>query len=236
MHTPNPKAWIKTATRIVNQAGRRAFAPNELHKLLGTQNDRFLRPALNISFEAFLEILISSGQLSRVDVKPTSASSGYRVFPRYVWKDATGIDIALSLRKNSYLSHGTAARLHKLTNYKPNHIYVNKEQSPKARQESSLTQETIDRAFKNAPRTTQYVYKHMFILASSSSSPADDHDPSGISGQLPSNLFQTMERGKRLPAPQLFRGISCVRQVGRCREPGSRSAAVAVRRLIRWAV
>ena len=35
-----------------------------------------------------------------------------------------------------------------------------KEQSPKARQESSLTQETIDRAFKNAPRTTQYVYKH----------------------------------------------------------------------------
>ena len=160
MHTPNPKAWIKTATRIVNQAGRRAFASNELHKLLGTQNDRFLRPALNISFEAFLEILISSGQLSRVDVKPTSASSGYRVFPRYVWKDATGIDIALSLRKNSYLSHGTAAHLHKLTNYKPNHIYVNKEQSPKARQESSLTQETIDRAFKNAPRTTQYVYKH----------------------------------------------------------------------------
>ncbi len=50
--------------------------------------------------------------------------------------------------------------------------------------------------------------------------PRSGRGVSGISGQLPSNLFQPRERSKRFPAPRLFRGVASVRQLTRCREPG----------------
>ena len=43
----------------------------------------------------------------------------------------TNYELALSLRPDSYLSHGSAAFLHGLTDQEPEFIYVNKEQSPK---------------------------------------------------------------------------------------------------------
>lgn len=68
--------------------------------------------------------------------------------------------MALSLRRGSYLSHKTAAQLHGLIISDDDTIYVNKEQGAKTDPIApSLTQEAIDRAFKNKPRTSNFIYK-----------------------------------------------------------------------------
>jgi len=79
-------------------------------------------------------------------------------FPRYIWDEATPYEVALSLRKGSYLSHASAVFLHGLTQQIPRTIYVNKEQTPKPASPGSLTQAGIDRAFRNTPRTSNYVF------------------------------------------------------------------------------
>ncbi|HEX8245073.1 MAG TPA: type IV toxin-antitoxin system AbiEi family antitoxin [Longimicrobium sp.] len=64
------------------------------------------------------------------------------------------------LRGGSYLSHGSAAFLHDLASSEPDEIYVNKEQSPKPVARGTLTQEAIDRAFANQPRSSNYVFSY----------------------------------------------------------------------------
>ncbi len=66
---------------------------------------------------------------------------------------------ALSIRRGSYLSHGSAVHLHGLTEQQPKTIYVNKEQSAKPKLEGSLTQDAIDRAFSRSQRRSKYVFR-----------------------------------------------------------------------------
>jgi len=60
--------------------------------------------------------------------------------------------------KGSYLSHASAMFLHALTDQVPKTIYVNREQSPKPQSGAPLSQASINRAFKRAPRKSTYVF------------------------------------------------------------------------------
>lgn len=82
----------------------------------------------------------------------------YAPFTRYVWGEASAYEVALSLRGGSYLSHASAVFLQGLTAQIPRTIYANKEQSEKPAPEGRLTQDGIDRAFANNPRSSQYIY------------------------------------------------------------------------------
>ena len=66
---------------------------------------------------------------------------------------------AISLRADTYLSHGSAVHLLGLTQQQPRTIYVNKEQSEKPQPEGVLTQESIDRAFSRPQRRSNYVFR-----------------------------------------------------------------------------
>jgi hypothetical protein len=77
---------------------------------------------------------------------------------RYVWKQASPYEIALSLKRKAYLSHATALFLHGLNNQIPSRIFVNAEQSPKP-SSGTLTQEGIHRAFANKQRESNFVFR-----------------------------------------------------------------------------
>jgi predicted transcriptional regulator of viral defense system len=62
-------------------------------------------------------------------------------------------------RKAGYLSHATAVHLHALTAHPSNTVYVNFEQTAK-RHTGKLSQESIDRAFANRQRRTNYVFAY----------------------------------------------------------------------------
>lgn len=84
----------------------------------------------------------------------------YRAFERYIWGEASPYEVALALRGGSYLSHRSAAFLHDLVSSEGQEIYANKEQSAKAAPRGTLTQEGIDRAFANHPRSSNYVFSY----------------------------------------------------------------------------
>lgn len=78
---------------------------------------------------------------------------------RYHWDSFSPHELALSIKPGSYLSHGTAAYLHNLTDFEPEAIYVNKEQSFK-NSKGTLTQAGINRAFSNKQRQSGYIVTH----------------------------------------------------------------------------
>jgi predicted transcriptional regulator of viral defense system len=77
---------------------------------------------------------------------------------RYTIGDITDFELAQSLKPNAYIVHQAAMYINKLAENKPNLIHINVEQ-PKHHQRNrdSVTQEAIDRAFKNKSRISNEV-------------------------------------------------------------------------------
>jgi len=98
-----------------------------------------------------------------------TSEADYPPIRRFLAPGASPFEIALSLRRNSYLCHATAVFLHGLTGQIPQTIYVNREQSAKPRPSGPLRQEALDRAFRSHQRSSRYVFIHRrnrFVLLS----------------------------------------------------------------------
>ncbi|MBN3828394.1 hypothetical protein G3O00_33010, partial [Burkholderia sp. Ac-20384] len=79
----------------------------------------------------------------------------------YIWGDVPLLTILLSLRKNLYLSHYTAMRLHGLTEQSPTTIYTTDERSNTYQDErATLDQLAIDQAFSRPPRISHNWVEH----------------------------------------------------------------------------
>ncbi len=83
------------------------------------------------------------------------SSKDYGRKSRYVTGNLSHLQFATSFFKNSYLSHATALHLHGLLPL--GEVFVNHEQTPK-KTTSRLSQHRIDQAFRNAPRSSSYVF------------------------------------------------------------------------------
>lgn len=135
-----------------DQQPKRVFSSREIATIL-TARRGFWRLAQSTTTADFIRFLEKQG-LREVRL----ASVAYTSMVRYVWKEASAFEIALSVKPGSYLSHGTAIFLHNLTNELPRTIFVNQEQSPKPAPSGELTQASIDRAFHNQQRASKLAY------------------------------------------------------------------------------
>jgi hypothetical protein len=117
------------------------------------------RLAKSTSSEDFVRFLTEQTRLREAIVTPVNHPKLPPVV-RYAWGDASPFQIALSLKRGSYLSHGTAVFLHALTDQLPAIIYVNQEQSEKPRPTGQLTQEALDRAFHGHQRSSNFRFQY----------------------------------------------------------------------------
>jgi hypothetical protein len=108
------------------------------------------------SIQHISRILLEGGWLQTVSL----TSDLYRSKTRFASRLASRFQIALSIKKGSYLSHATAAFLHSLIEADTSITYVNKEQSPK-NSTRNLSQDSIDRAFLRPPRESNYRFWQM---------------------------------------------------------------------------
>ena len=147
-----------------------------------------------VPVDVIVGLLLRESRLAVIDLQ----SDRYRPEQRYAWGTPSPFDLALSLRPNAYLSHGTAAYLHGLLQDVPATFYVNKEQGPKA-QAGKLTQAGLDRAFAARPRQSNLVYTdpggRRFVLI------AGKHSARLEVGQVPGPA------GERLDATKLERTL-----------------------------
>ena len=131
---------------------RQVFTRADLRLILSRHRGSW-RLTLGTTVNAFIDFLTENSKLQEVKL----STDKYALPTRYIWGQESVYSLALSYRKAGYLSHATAVFLHALTDQIPKTVYVNFEQRPKPRGEG-LTQESLDRAFANSQRRTNYVF------------------------------------------------------------------------------
>jgi hypothetical protein len=146
------------------QSEQRVFNQKDIGTILAQHRSEWQLP-LNTTRKKLLEFLVERSKLRSIDF----SSENYGHVERYAWGDVSPYALGLSLKPNSYLSHGTAVFLHGLTDQLPRVIYVNQEQSPKPTSTGVLSQESLDRAYSNKQRRSNYIFSHgqsQFVLVS----------------------------------------------------------------------
>jgi predicted transcriptional regulator of viral defense system len=134
---------------------RRVFWPDDIAQILD-KNRAFWRLSNRTGLKRFVDFLTTKGDLRLVEVVPVNHEIP-RIY-RYIWKDASPFEVALSLKRDAYLCHGTAVAIHGLNDQIPHRLYLNKEQSPKPRT-GGLTQASINRAFASNQRESRLIYR-----------------------------------------------------------------------------
>lgn len=165
---PRLKPWLATVAGAFDSQPGRVYTYSMLGALLEQLRDGQHVPT-SISLARFKQVLVEESHLREVMLQREGRPSGSGERPRFVWREASPLAIGLSLVSGSYLSHASAMYLHALTDQIPKTIYVNKEQTPKPRSRSQMTQPAIDRAFKSAPRTSKFAFhtqENRFVLLS----------------------------------------------------------------------
>jgi hypothetical protein len=154
------KPRVERAKRMIESvfetSPTRAYRAQQLADLLKAHRDEWRLPA-GFGLKKFTEFLLASTELREVEIRAARYAKAEK---RYVWGRPSAYAVALSLRKDSYLTHGSAVFVHGLTDEIPKTVYVNYEQSPKPPAAAGLTQAALDRAFANRQRRSNLVYDY----------------------------------------------------------------------------
>ena len=142
---------------LFEAAGQKVYWPGDLARILAQHRANW-RLAQATNSREFIGYLIRKARLKEVRLQAENYPAAHEIV-RYVWGEASGYALALSLKRNAYLCHGTAVFLHSLTDQLPATIYVNAEQSEKPRG-SNLSQEGIQRAFAAKQRQSNFSIQH----------------------------------------------------------------------------
>jgi len=147
----------KLLKRHLNHLPRRIFWPSEIAQFLSEHRQQWDMP--NVSIEELLKILLHQKFVIRAEF--TSKNNKYDPIIRYIRGEHSTAELALSLQRDSFLSHGTALTMHGMA-APEKIIYVNREQSPKDRPDG-ITQTGIRLAFRNKQRQSKYVFTHSTV-------------------------------------------------------------------------
>lgn len=145
-------------TKILKEIPPTIFSLRELQQFLSQLKEENLLPQ-SLGFTIFKECFL---KIEGVRKQIIPCPNYEKKETRYIWGQPSVFDVALSLRPRSYLSHGSAVFLHGLNDQIPKTVFVNQEQSKKQPPlKSSLTQESIDRAFASAKqRRSRMIYEY----------------------------------------------------------------------------
>src|SRR5208283_3512788 len=168
---------------LFENAEQRIYWPNELASIL-TQHRSNWRLTQRTGTRTFIEYLVAKTSLNEVRLR-VEAYPGANDMVRYVWGQASPYALALSLKRNAYLCHGTAVFLHALTEQLPRTIYVNAEQSGKPRG-GNLTQEGIKRAFAAKQRQSNFSIQYedsKFVLINGKHTGRLEVAPMAVNGE-----------------------------------------------------
>jgi hypothetical protein len=151
----------KQIRRYFDDVRPRIFWPRDLSNLV--DDYRRKQGEFDLSVQQVINFLLKEGILHKAEFR----SRRYRSIIRYLKGSPSPYELAVSLRRDSFLCHETALVLHGLEPPTTT-IYVNKEQGPRPSPER-VTQEGINRAFKNRQRQSNYKFRYgasEFVLLS----------------------------------------------------------------------
>jgi len=144
----------KTILNYLRKQKPSVFTYAELDKI-------FAKHSVAITFDgkiptkSYLESLLERGKLKKVLFSFPS-----RKETRYLIGKVSTLAVAQSLKPEAYFTHRSAMYLHKLTDEFPETLYINVEQGRHHERDRMITQEGIDRAFKNQVRVSHEIAEY----------------------------------------------------------------------------
>lgn len=136
-----------------NLESRLIFRYQDIANVL-SGNREFWRLAKNTTVKGFIAFLLKEGRLQHHILAAENYDQEHH---RYTWgDDPTFVELVLSLKKSSYITHGSAAAFHGLNDLILRTVYVNQEQSPKVKNKGLILQANIDRAFSRKQRVSNF--------------------------------------------------------------------------------
>lgn len=151
---PKSKIDIPVLTQYFADTPDRALTLSDLESLR-IEKARVWNLPSSMTPSTFLHMLLSRTNLTELRLRSNYSS------PRlFSWgSTASPLSVATSIKKDAaFFSHASAMWIHGLGENQKN-IFVNKEQSEKRQNSGRLSQEAIDRAFRNQQRRSKLVYK-----------------------------------------------------------------------------
>jgi hypothetical protein len=134
----------------------RAFSQADLFSIFNSRRFDWNLPR-SMSPQTFIDMLLHRTKMSQVSL----TSPYYPPVLRYVWgANVAPVLLALSIKRGAFCSHGSAMWIHGLGGDE-HRIFVNSEQSEKPPNRGLLTQDAIDRAFRNEQRKSKLIYKYL---------------------------------------------------------------------------
>ncbi len=141
--------------RHFNQYKSRVFTYEELASIMAEKSEDWDLSARQ-TVVGFVDFLLENSDLEMIALE----SKDFPKLVRFLWGKPSIFAIAQTVKKGSYISHGSAVFLHGLTDLIPKTININYEQRPKPKYYGKLSQENIDRAFSRPQRQTKFVYEY----------------------------------------------------------------------------
>ncbi len=136
----------------------KAYTDSDFAYLFTEKSRDWNLPKSMTSF-TFIEMLLRRTKLEKLQIRSPHYSSPVL----YRWESkASPLAVALLLKKQqAFFSHTSAMWIHGLSDDK--HIFLNSEQSKKAKNSGSLAQVAIDRAFQSQQRRSKMFYKYQGV-------------------------------------------------------------------------
>ena len=161
------------------QMPARIFMPSDLSDLVRKHKSEW--NAWGATTAEIVKFLLEESLVTKAEFK----SKEYPPIVRYVTGEHSAIQLALSLQRDSFLSHGTAMVVHGMTPPSTT-LYVNREQAPKDTPDE-VTQAGITRAFANKQRKSKYIFSHSkvkyVLLGGKHTGRAGVISPTSVSGE-----------------------------------------------------
>jgi len=158
-----PAGVMQDIVAVFDALDRRVFGTQELNKIFNEHRDQWLLLP-DVSPRIFFDFL--QQQLHLRFARLAGGTHG-KEFLKYLWREPTELEVAVSMRPAAYLCHSSAAFVHGLLPELPTSLYVNYEQSVKPRPSGGLTQENLDRVFRGKQRESTFAFhfgNHTFYL------------------------------------------------------------------------
>jgi hypothetical protein len=157
---PTPRIHLARADiqRFFEASRQKVYWPSDLTSILA-QNQSAWRLPQRYTTQQFVGFLTEKTAMKELQLLPVNHPK-LPPLVRYVWGTPSPLHLALSVKRNSYLCHGTAVFLHALNDELPKTIFVNSEQSDKPWARGELNQDAIHRAFRGKQRQSTLLYRH----------------------------------------------------------------------------
>ena len=139
--------------RFFDQLPSKVLHHADLTRILNEQR-AFWRLTLTTSTAEFIHFLMDSGKLSAFEFP---FPRPYKKKTVYAWGPVPFYEIVLGISAKCYFSHYSAIKIHGLTEQSPKTLYINEEQRLESWLSGTLTQATINAAFKRPVRVTKRV-------------------------------------------------------------------------------